>query len=159
MNAHIDPDLGIAAQNTRPAMKLPTLHKDFNTINAVLASQVEGLVDDINLLSPDLDDLYHILADNEIFLINQAIAAMRDSAWRFAMVLAFVPGFARPLTIWTRDRKVAAQAEVIYHPPGVIGLIQATVDEIAERESRDVVHNLAVLDEIASKPAPIKTTL
>ena len=92
-------------------------------------------------------------------MINQAIAAMRDSAWRFAMVLAFVPEFARPLTIWTRDRKVAAQAEVIYHPPGVIGLIQATVDEIAERESRDVVHNLAVLDEIASKPAPIKTTL
>jgi len=54
---------------------------------------------------------------------------------------------------------VAAQAEVIYHPPGVIGLIQATIDEIAERESRDVVRNLAVLDEIASKPAPIKTTL
>ncbi|HTH87739.1 DUF5995 family protein [Mycobacterium sp.] len=159
VNAHIDLDLGIAAQNIAPAMKLPTLHKDFNTINAVLASQVEGLVDDINLLSPDLADLYQILAGNEIFLINQAIAAMRDSAWRFAMVLAFVPGFTRPLTIWTRDRKVAAQAEVIYHPPGVIGLIQATIDEIAERESRDVVRNLAVLDEIASKPAPIKTTL
>jgi len=159
VNAHIDLDLGIAAQNIAPAMKLPTLHEDFNTINAVLASQVEGLVDDINLLSPDLADLYQILAGNEIFLINQAIAAMRDSAWRFAMVLAFVPGFTRPLTIWTRDRKVAAQAEVIYHPPGVIGLIQATIDEIAERESRDVVRNLAVLDEIASKPAPIKTTL
>ena len=159
VNAHIDLDLGIAAQNIAPAMKLPTLHKDLNTINAVLASQVQGLVDDINLLSPDLADLYQILAGNEIFLINQAIAAMRDSAWRFAMVLAFVPGFTRPLTIWTRDRKVAAQAEVIYHPPGVIGLIQATIDEIAERESRDVVRNLAVLDEIASKPAPIKTTL
>ncbi len=142
VNAHIDLDLGITAQNIAPAMKLPTLHDDFNTINAVLASQVEGVVDDINQLSPDLADLYQILAGNEIFLINQAIAAMRDSAWRFAMVLAVVPGFARPLTIWARDRKVAAQAELIYHPPGVIGLIQATVDEIAERESRDVVRNI-----------------
>jgi hypothetical protein len=40
----------------------------------------------------------------------------------------------------------------------VIGLIQATVDDIAERENRDVVRNIQVLDEIASKPAPIKTT-
>ena len=159
VNAHIDLDLGIVAQNIAPAMKLPTLHRDFNTINAVLASQVEGVVDDINLLSPDLGELYQILAGHEIFLINQAVAAMRDSAWRFAMVLALTPGFTRPVTIWARDRKVAAQAEIIYHPPGVIGLIQSALDEIAERESRDVVHNIAVLNEIASKPAPIKTTL
>ena len=56
-------------------------------------------------------------------------------------------------------RKVAAQADLIYHPPGVIGLVQATIDEIAERESRDVVRNIQVLDEIASTPAPIKTTI
>jgi len=43
---------------------------------------------------------------------------MRDSAWRFAMVLAVVPGFARPVTIWARDRKVAAQADLIYYPRG-----------------------------------------
>jgi hypothetical protein len=159
VNAHIDLDLGITAQNIAPAMKLPRLHGDFNTINAVLASQVQGVIDDINQLSPDLAELSQCLAGNEIFLVNQAVAAMRDSAWRFAMVLAVVPGFARPVTIWARDRKVAAQAELIYHPPGVIGLIQATVDEIAERESRDVVRNIQVLNEIASKPAPIKTTL
>jgi hypothetical protein len=117
------------------------------------------VIDDINQLSPELAELYQCLADNEIFLINQAVAAMRDSAWRFAMVLAVIPGFTRPLTIWVRDRKVAAQAELIYHPPGLIGLIQATVDEIAERESRDVVRNIQVLNEIASKPAPIKTKL
>ena len=39
VNAHIDLDLGITAQNIAPAMKLPKLHDDFNTINAVLASQ------------------------------------------------------------------------------------------------------------------------
>ena len=159
VNAHIDLDLGIAAQNIAPGTKLPKLHDDFNTINAVLASQVNGLVDDIDQLSPELAELYQVLADNEIFLINETVAAMRDSAWRFAIVLAVVPGFIRPFTIWARDRKVAAQADLIYHPPGVIGLIQDTIDEIAERESRDVVHNIQVLDEIASTPAPIKTAL
>lgn len=159
VNAHIGLDLGIIAQSMAPPTKLPKLHDDFNAINAVLASQVNGLLDDINQLSPDLADLYQILAGNEIFLINQAVAAMRDSAWRFAIVLALQPGFTRPLTIWARDRQVAAQAELIYHPPGVVGLIQATLDEIAERESRDVVRNIQVLDQIASTPAPIKTRL
>jgi hypothetical protein len=50
VNAHIDLDLGITAQNIAPATKLPKLHDDFNTINAVLASQVNGLVDDIDQL-------------------------------------------------------------------------------------------------------------
>jgi hypothetical protein len=159
VNAHIDLDLGITAQNIAPTTKLPKLHDDFNTINAVLASQVNGLVDDINQLSPELAELYQVLAHNEIFLINQAVAAMRDSAWRFAILLAVVPGFTRPFTIWARDRKVAAQADLIYHPPGIIGVIQATVREIAEEESRDVVRNIQVLDQIASTPAPIRTTL
>ena len=159
VNAHIDLDLGITAQNIAPATKLPQLHADFNTINAVLASQVNGLVDDIDQLSPELAELYQVLADNEIFLINETVAAMRDSAWRFAIVLAVVPGFTRPFTIWARDRQVAAQADLIYHPPRIIGVIEATVREIAEEESRDVVRNIQILDEIASTPAPIKTTM
>ena len=159
VNAHIELDLGITAQKIAPALKLPKLHDDFNTINAVLASQVNGVVHDINQLSPALADLYRVLADNEIFLINQAVATMRDSAWRFAILLAAVPRFARPLAIRVRDRQVAAQVEVIYDPPGLIGLIQSTVRGVAERESRDVVRNIQVLDEIASTPAPIKTTL
>src|ERR1700721_3771229 len=39
VNAHIELDLGITTQNIAPAMKLPTLHDDFNTLNAVLESQ------------------------------------------------------------------------------------------------------------------------
>jgi len=159
VNAHIELDLGITAQNVAPRMKLPKLHDDFNTLNAVLASQVNGVVDDINQLSPELAHLYQILADNEIFVINQAVAAMRDSAWRFAILLAVIPGFTQHFAISARDRTVAAQADLIYHPPGIIGVIQATVRDIAEQESRDVVRNIQVLDQIASTPAPIKTTL
>jgi hypothetical protein len=159
VNAHINLDLGITAQNVAPATKLPKLHDDFNTLNAVLASQVNGVVDDINQLSPELAELYQILADDEIFVINQAVAAMRDSAWRFAILLAVIPGFTRPFAISVRDRTVAAQGDLIYHPPGIIGVIQATIREIAQEESRDVVRNIQVLDQIADTPAPIKTTL
>jgi hypothetical protein len=53
---------------------------------------------------PDLAELYQILADNETFLINQSVAAMRDSPWRFAIVLAALPGFAHPRRVIARWR-------------------------------------------------------
>jgi hypothetical protein len=159
VNAHIALDLGIVAQTIEPGVKLPRLHRDFNTINAVLASQMNGVVDDINELSPALADLYAVLMEHQIFLINQAVRGMRDSAWRFAAILAIQPKFTRPLTIWARDRQVAKQGELIYNPPGVTGLIAGVISEIAERESRDIVKNIQVLDRIASTPAPIMTVL
>jgi hypothetical protein len=97
--------------------------------------------------------------DNEIFLINKAVAAFRDSAWRFAAIVALEPGFARPPSIWVRDRQIAERAEVVDDPPGLVGLIQSIVEAIAARESLDVVHNIEVLDRIASTPAPIATTM
>jgi Family of unknown function (DUF5995) len=63
VNTHIDMDLGVTAQNIAPPLKLPKLHGDFNTINAVLAIQINGVVDDINQLSPELAELYQILAE------------------------------------------------------------------------------------------------
>lgn len=156
VNAHIALDLGIAAQAIAPGGQLPMLHDDFNTINAVLASQVNGVVASIDELSPALADLYVVLMQNEIFLIDEAVKASRDDAWRFASILALEPGFARPVTIWARDWQVAGQGELVYDRPDVFGLI---VSAIAARESRDILKNLQVLDGIASTPAPIKTTI
>jgi hypothetical protein len=155
--AHILLDLGIVAREISP--RLPIFRNDFNTINAVLASQINGVVEDINELSPALADVYAVLQKHQIFVINEAVRNLRDSAWRFGMLLAAEPAFARPPTIWARDRQVASQEELIYDPPSLTGLIANLLRTVGERESRDIVKNLRVLDEIASSPAPIKTAL
>ena len=159
VNAHIVLDLGIAAQTIAPGTQLLGLKDDFNRLNAVLASQVNGVVASIDELSPALADLYAVLMQNEIFLIDEAVTTFRDSAWRFAAILALEPGFARPVTIWARDRQVAQLGELIYDPPGLDGLIASVVRAIAAQESRDIVKNIQVLDSLASTPAPIKTTM
>lgn len=159
VNAHILLDLGIVAQQSSPGRRLPGLRRDFDTINAVLASQVDGIVDDINDLSPALADIYHVLADHEIFIIGEAVAALRDSAWRFATVLATEPAFLRPATISVCDRYVASKSDTVYHPPQLVGIVDSVVLKVAARESRDVVANIEVLDELASHPAPIRTSL
>jgi Family of unknown function (DUF5995) len=159
INAHIDLDLGIAAQEVSPRWKLPALHDDFNRVNAVLAGQVNDVLDRIHELSPALADLYAVLRDHQVFVINEAVRSFRDSAWRFATILALEPAFVRPVTISLRDRKVSRQAGLIYDPPGLIGLIDQVVRDIAARESDDIVRNIQVLDRIASTPAPIRTAL
>ena len=159
INAHIGLDMGIAAQMIGRPAQVRALQDDFNRINAVLASQVNGIVADINELSPALADIYAVLMQHEIFVINEALKTMRDDAWRFATILALQPGLLRPITIRLRDRTVASQAELIYEPPGVVGLIQWAIDAIGARESRDIVKNIQVLDAIAATPAPISTVM
>ena len=159
VNTHIDLDLGIAAQTAAPRGNPAALHNDFNTVNAVLASQVSGVVGDLDELSPALAALYRVLSDNEIFLIDEAVKTLRDSAWRFATVLAFEPAFIRPITVWARDCEVSTQVQLIYDAPGMMGLLKGIVASIAAAESRDIVKNIRELNEIAATPAPTKTVL
>lgn len=156
VNAHIGLDLGIAAEGICPGPKLTTLHEDFNRINAVLASQVTGVVEDINELSPVLAALYATLKNEQIHLINETVQGYRDSAWRFATILAATPGFADPAAIVVRDLQIAQQGALFYKPPLPLS---AFVSAIAAQESRDIASNLQVLNEIAATPAPIRTIL
>ena len=132
------------------------MQEDFNRINAVLASQVNGIVESINELSPVLADLYTVLQDDEINLINETLKSFRDSAWIFASVLAREPDVLHPGTILVRDLQVAQQGALMYNPPVPLNAI---VIAIAARESRNVTRNIRALDEIASTLAPIKTTM
>ena len=156
VNAHIGLDLGIVAEAICPGAQLLTLREDFNRINAVLASQMTGVVESINELSPVLADLYAVLKKDQINLINDTVKGYRDSAWRFATVLAATPGFADPAAIVVRDLQIAQQGALIYKPPVPIS---AFVSAIAARESRDIVTNIQALDQIASAPGPITTIL
>jgi hypothetical protein len=156
VNAHIDLDLGIAASEVAPGAQLPSLHGDFDKVNAVLASQVSGVLDEIDVLSPVLADLYHVLMRHEIDLIDATLILFRDSAWQFAEVLAVEPGIIHPATIMLRDLEVAKLGTLILYPPELIATIVAV---IASKESRDVVRNIEVLDGIASTPAPIRLAM
>jgi hypothetical protein len=55
--------------------------------------------------------------DNEINMIDESLATVRDSAWSFATVLADEPGVLLPATIVTRDLLVAQQGVLFLNPP------------------------------------------
>lgn len=155
VNAHIGLDLGVVAEEMSSGLSLLDLREDFDRINAVLASQASAIVEDINELSPVLADVFAVLGQNEINLINGAVKSLRDDAWRFALALAASPEITDPIAIALRDLHIAGQGAVVFQS----GPFAPAVNAIAARESRDVVHNVRALDEIASVPAPISFTL
>jgi Family of unknown function (DUF5995) len=156
VNAHIDLDLGIAAEQIAPGLALPGLRSDFFTVNAVLASQVTAVVGEIDELSPLLDAIYCLLMENEINLINDGLRVTRDSAWAFATELSLELPVLHGPTIKLHDLEVAKLGTLILHPPS---FFETLVTRIAAQESRDVVHNIEVLNQLAQTPATIKTTL
>jgi hypothetical protein len=155
VNAHIDLDLGIAAETIAPGKQLDSLHHDFNTVNAVLSSQVSTVVTEIDSLSPVLADIYTVLMQNELDLISDGLVITRDAAWVFAKELAVEPSIVHPTTIMIHDLKVAALGNLILHPPK---LIADAIAVIAAGESRDVVKNIETLDAVANTPAPMTKT-
>jgi len=155
VNAHIDLDLGIAVEEIAPGSELPSLHHDFNTVNAVLSSQVSTVVTEIDSLSPVLADIYKALMQHELDLIAYGLVIVRDSAWHFASVLAMEPEILHPSTIMLHDLGVAQLGSLILHPPGLLSQVVAI---IAAQESRDIVKNIQTLDAVANTPAPLTKT-
>jgi hypothetical protein len=155
VNAHIDLDLGIAAETIAPGSQLDSLHHDFNTVNAVLSSQVSTVVTEIDGLSPVLADIYSVLMQNELDLIADGLVITRDAAWLFAKELAVEPAIMHSTTIMVHDLKVASLGTLILHPPK---LIADAIAVIAAGESRDIVKNIETLDAVANTPAPMTKT-
>ena len=155
VNAHIDLDLGIAAEAVAPGAQIASLHHDFNLVNAVLESQVSTVVTEIDSLSPVLADIYAVLMQHELDLIADGLVFVRDRAWAFATLLAREPAILHRPTIELHDAEVAAIGRLILHPPG---LLENVVNEIGAKESRDVVKNIRTLDAIANSPAAITAT-
>jgi Family of unknown function (DUF5995) len=148
MNAHIELDLGIAAWETAKPAPLESLHADFDTVNAVLAQQVESVLEEIDEISPVLADIYDVLRKDEIHVIDDGLVGFRDSAWRFACVLSAEPGFLDTPTIGMRDVATAAFGALILNPPPALA---AVVNGIIARESTDVVRNIDELAGIADQ--------
>lgn len=149
IDAHINLDLGIAAA-TVGRENMDDLHADFNMINAILASQVQGVLDALGDVSPNLQRIRDQFTDaKEVALINQLLSKFRDLAWNFAVTLAETDEDQQQELIDLQDSWAASLADCYLYPPGLVGL---TCEWIADAESRDVAAIVKRLDRDADKP-------
>jgi hypothetical protein len=148
-NAHITFDLGMACFTIAPD-SLDTLENDFNRVNAVLCSQIPGIIDVLQRLSPELRWIRRLIPD-ELGVFNRMLMKLRQGAWLFAIYMALNPDNAIQKRVnqaaWT-----AALGAWYLQPPAGLTLFRALVSAVAKHESHDVVANILALEGISNTP-------
>ncbi len=145
INAHINFDLGIAAQAVAPGPELPALENDFNQINNILGGMIIKVRADIEEVSPWIKLLDRYASQTEDRLINFSLGKARASAWLVANMVNSTPAdrLARELSIL--DDGVAMLGTLIGSPKE--WLISLGLHVIRVRESNDVPHIIDVLSQ------------
>jgi hypothetical protein len=151
LNAHITFDLGIAVLAVA-ANCLDELENDYNRVNALLCSQIPGILDIVEQLSPGLRVIRRVLPNKaEVALLKRMITKLRRSAWYFAIYMDLHPEGARERRVnqasWT-----AATGAWYLQPPARLTPFPILVRAIAKRESRNVAGNLRALATIKNTP-------
>jgi hypothetical protein len=152
LNAHINFDLGVTTARMVPNA-MSAFEHDFNLINALMATQVRGMLNVVQTLSPGVLWIRRVIP-NEVTLIRRLLVKFRDSGWMFAFSLATQPDQARARRVnqmsWT-----AALGAWYLDPPTYGRVAPRAIRFVAKRESPDVAANLRALDEVSIVPDPL----
>jgi len=143
MNAHINLDLGVAAQETMRGQPIGLLEADFRHVNAILAGLVDELQSALGRVSPLLFLLDWIGGWRDERVIDFSMAAARRFAWELACTLSMLPPAAQAAHIDTADARVGLIAQRIITPPGrVLPWSLRLIARFEERNVRLVVERL-----------------
>jgi hypothetical protein len=129
---------------------LDTLENDFNRVNALLCSQIPGILDVVQQLSPDLRLIRRLIPD-EVGLLKRVLTKLRRGAWLFAIYMATHPQNGREKTV-NHEAWTAAVGSWYLQPSARWTLFPVLVRVIAKHESRDVAVNIRALEGITNTP-------
>jgi hypothetical protein len=146
MNAHINFDLGIAAQSVAPGSALPSLQPDFNRINDILGNMINKVRSDIEAVSPWIRLLDRYASQSEDRLVNFSLGKARMSAWLVANMINSTPTDKLGRELEILDDGVAKLGVLIANPRE--WLISIGLRVIRMRESNDVPHVIDVLSQV-----------
>jgi len=109
INAHINLDLGIAvAETVGEAGNIADFQNDFNKINEILASLVDGVQERIGRVSPLFYLVEKFGKGKEDKIVSFSINVARDGAWMFANQYHF--SLHKPSEIEARDGSIGMLA-------------------------------------------------
>jgi Family of unknown function (DUF5995) len=148
-NAHISFDLGMACF-TIAGESLKSLEGDFNRVNAVLCSQMPGMVAEMQRLSPEMRWMRRLIPD-ELGVFDGVLKTLRKGAWSFAKDMARHPTKAEQRRVhqlaWT-----ATKGAWYLQPPARLTPLTALIRGVAKHESRNVADNIRALEKISNTP-------
>ncbi len=127
MNAHINLDLGAAADETCLGTELAGLKRDFDEINNILAAMVGGVRYQLSQISPWMRLLDLVGARTQDAIINFSIDRARDFAWSVAERLAPLGPEEAEREIERLDVDIELLAKLIRSPGVIISLANSII--------------------------------
>lgn len=118
VNAHINLDLGIAADTITTKDSLPALKDDFDRINQILGTLIEDVQTRVAAVSPWIGTLDRLAGRADEVISNVSLVRAREDAWAFATTLAGLDADERAETIAAKDRETARRTGNILRPGG-----------------------------------------
>ena len=116
INAHINLDLGVTAADAGGTGPLAAVQADFDAVNDVLGSLVDGCQGALDEVSPWLDLVDRIGGRHDESLIRFSLVAARQQAWRVAERLHGLHGAERVAAIDAVDDAAARVGHAVRHP-------------------------------------------
>jgi len=141
MNAHINLDLGIATALVMDGFSLDDIHKDFDTINSILASMIDNIEACLTKINPLMRLLNLNIYKYDEMLVQFSIATARDGAWVFAKELSLKKGNDYENCISTRDVSIQQIGNSIANPRGFLLRLIVGLIRLFEKKSVSAVMN------------------
>jgi hypothetical protein len=145
MNAHINLDLGIAAEEIMPEDTIQDLKDDFMRVNGVLAGLVDEMQTKMARVSPLMFLLDWIGGRTEEKIINFSMAKAREYSWQNACRLSEMNKENKAEKISKMDSFVTDLSEIIKNPDFLI--LRLTLKFIRIFEVKNLSRMIAKLEE------------
>ncbi|MBD8487648.1 hypothetical protein IFO69_02695 [Echinicola sp. CAU 1574] len=149
INAHINLDLGIAAVLTMNGQDMLGIKNDFDKINIILASIVDGVKANLSLVSPVFGFLIQFAKGKDEILLDFSIKLARDGAWKFAN--EYLIALDQDDCLRLRDLSIAKLGQKIAKPGIILNFIARLISLTEWKSVPDVMDQL---EGIARKCAP-----
>ena len=123
MNAHINLDLGISAQQTVIGQPIESIQADFYRINDLLISMIRDVKQDLGKIWPFLRILDLFVGKGGVYLATMGLKVSRGFAWNTTKNFAESPPEEYEDRVTRTDQTVAKIAENILIPGYLISIV------------------------------------
>jgi hypothetical protein len=134
INAHINLDLGVVANEISKSGNSAGMENDFNRINEILSSLVYEVEEDLAAVWPTFKIILKLAGKVDDFMVDFSMKLARDGAWKFANQLSATPDDQIHSSIEERDQRVTAKASIVTKP-GLVASIVLFIIRVMERGS------------------------
>jgi hypothetical protein len=146
INAHINLDLGIAASETMKDLPLDGIQGDFNQINALLSELVDGVKNNISVVSPIFRWLIPLAKGRDELFLNFSIQVARNGAWRYAC--EYHADSNKSFQIEERDTTISKLAQRLISPGKFLAFL---IKIVGFAEWKSVGRTMDQLDIVAQR--------